>query len=273
MATTQIRSGQVKDDTLVNADINSAAAVATSKLADGAEFVKRGGTVPFTADQSMGSHKLTNVTDPASAQDAATKAYVDAVAQGLSVKLTCRAATATAGTLATSFENLDVIDGVTLATGDRILIKNQAAAADNGIYIVAASGAPTRATDANTAAEVNAGAFVVVEEGTANAATAWIQTATIATLGTDPQTWTKLTAAADVDTLVVRETPSGTINGSNPTFTLANTPTAGTEQIFVNGILQDAGAGNDYQISGATITFETGNEPLSGDKLRATYYY
>lgn len=69
--------------------------------------------------------------------------------------------------------------------------------------------------------------------------------------------------------LVTRETPSGTINGSTTVFTLANTPVTGTEMVFLNGILQDAGAGNDYTISGASVTFLTA--PLSGDKLRATY--
>lgn len=68
---------------------------------------------------------------------------------------------------------------------------------------------------------------------------------------------------------VVRETPSGTINGSNATFTLANTPVSGTEEVYLNGLLQDPGAGNDYTISGATITML--NVPVPGDKLRTTY--
>jgi len=69
---------------------------------------------------------------------------------------------------------------------------------------------------------------------------------------------------------VVRETPSGTINGVNTTFTLANTPIAGTEMLFLNGILQEPGAGNDYTISGATVTYLTA--PLTGDRLKACYY-
>ncbi len=106
----------------------------------------------------------------------AVKTYIDgavaASASGLSWKQAVRVATSSAGTLATSFENGDTVDGVTLATGNRILIKNQAAPADNGIYVVAASGAPTRATDANTGAElVNASMYV--SEGTTNADTNW----------------------------------------------------------------------------------------------------
>lgn len=119
----------------------------------------------------------------------AIKGYVDNSLQGLSWKQAVRVATTAAGTLATSFENGDVVDGVTLATGDRILIKDQATASENGIYVVAATGAPTRASDANSAAELR-GATVYVEEGTANADTVWNQTtnATI-TLGTTNLVW------------------------------------------------------------------------------------
>jgi hypothetical protein len=102
----------------------------------------------------------------------AVKTYIDAKLAGLSWKQAVRAATTAGGTLASSFENGDSIDGVTLATGDRILIKNQATAADNGIYVVAASGAPARATDADSGAElVNASCYV--SEGSTNADTQW----------------------------------------------------------------------------------------------------
>jgi hypothetical protein len=80
------------------------------------------------------------------------------------------------------------------------------------------------------------------------------------------------TAGADyvnASNFITRETPSGTVNGSTTAFTLANTPIAGTEQVFLNGVLQEPGAGNDYTISGATITYLTA--PLSGDRLRVSY--
>lgn len=70
---------------------------------------------------------------------------------------------------------------------------------------------------------------------------------------------------------VTREVPTGTVNGSNATFTLANTPTASTEEVHVNGVLQNAGAGNDYTISGATITFLTGAIPQTGDVVLVNY--
>jgi hypothetical protein len=71
------------------------------------------------------------------------------------------------------------------------------------------------------------------------------------------------------DAVVTREVPSGSVNGSNVTFTLANTPVAGSEQVFLNGLLQDPGAGNSYTISGAVITFFSA--PLSGDEIHVTY--
>ncbi|CDO34039.1 hypothetical protein [Novosphingobium sp. KN65.2] len=98
-------------------------------------------------------------------------AISDLVTLGLATaawKEPVRAATVAAGTLASGFENGDTIDGVVLATGDRILIKDQAAPAENGIYTVNASGAPSRAQDADTGSEL-VNATVAVSEGTTNA--------------------------------------------------------------------------------------------------------
>jgi hypothetical protein len=111
---------------------------------------------------------------PAGSTDAASKAYVDSVAQGLDPKPSVRVATVVAGTLASSFANGQTVDGQTLVTGDRILIKNQGTASENGIYTVNVSGAPTRATDMDAWTEVP-GAFVFVEIGT-QADTGWVCT-------------------------------------------------------------------------------------------------
>lgn len=152
-----------------------------------------------TGSVAWNSQKITGLLDPTAAQDAATKNYVDTVAQGIDVRGSVRAATTAAGTLASSFENGDVIDGVTLATGNRILIKNQAAGAENGIYVVAASGAPTRATDADVSAEVTPGMFVFVEEGTANADSGWVMTNDGAvTLGTTALTFAQFSGAGQI---------------------------------------------------------------------------
>lgn len=152
-----------------------------------------------TADYSMGGFKLTNLGTPTATTDAATKAYVDAAAVGIEWKASVRVATTAAGTLASSFANGSVVDGITLATGDRILIKDQAAGAENGIYTVNATGAPTRATDADTAAEVNSGMAVFVEVGTVNADSGWVLTTDGAiTLGTTALVFTQFTGLGQV---------------------------------------------------------------------------
>ena len=104
-----------------------------------------------------------------------TKGYVDGVAQGLDVKDSVRAATTANGTLASAFANGEAIDGVTLATDDRILIKNQSTKTENGIYIVQASGAPARADDYASGGSA-AGTFCFIEEGSTLADTAWVCT-------------------------------------------------------------------------------------------------
>lgn len=74
-------------------------------------------------------------------------------------------------------------------------------------------------------------------------------------------------------TAVWSESPSGTINGSNTDFTIAHTPASGTLRVYKNGIRQHSGAGNDYTLATATITFLTGNLPQTGDTLLADYLY
>jgi hypothetical protein len=143
----------------------------------------------------LNSQKITNLADPSSGQDAATKTYVDNVAAGMQWKAPVRAATTTNGTLATAYANGQTIDGVTLATGNRILIKNQTTAAENGIYTVNASGAPTRATDADTGTELAPGTTVAVAEGTVNADKSYMIISDAAiTIGTTAQIWGQFAA-------------------------------------------------------------------------------
>ena len=128
----------------------------------------------------------------------ATQTYVDNAIQGLDIKPSVRVATAVAGTLSTSFANGSVVDGVTLVTGNRILIKNQATASENGIYVVQASGSPVRATDADNtpAGEVTSGMFTFIEEGTTNGGTGWVlSTSNPITLGTTGLTFVQFSSA------------------------------------------------------------------------------
>ena len=425
MASTLIRKEQLVNLAIVNADVAAGAAIASAKLADGANWIKKDGSVTFAADQSMGNFKLTNLAAPVSANDAARLIDIQNSAAGISAKDAVRAATTANVTLS----GAQTIDGVSVVAGDRVLVKNNTTASENGIY-VAAAGAWSRASDAATSAQMKSGVFVFVCEGTTNADSGWIlstdgtitlgttglsfvqfsgagtilggagmtktgntldvgtastgrivvnadnidlatvvtgatvgssganvanitfdsygritaganralscsdigaqpsdaaltslaacgngmlcQTAdgtitprtitgtsgqiavtngdgisgnpTIALVGSvcTPGTYTSVT----VDTygrvtagtnpsvyssgnFVTRETPSGLVNGSNTTYTLANTPVSGTEEVFLNGILLDSGAGNDYTLSGATITMLV--TPQTNDKLRVSY--
>lgn len=148
-----------------------------------------------TGSVDVSSKKITNLADPTAAQDAATKNYVDSQIQGLNPKGKVRVATTVAGTLATSFANGQTVDTIVLATNDRILIKNQAAPAENGIYIVNASGAPTRAIDMDAWSEVIS-AYVLVEVGSTQADTGWLCTSDSGgTLGTTAINWVQFSSA------------------------------------------------------------------------------
>lgn len=144
---------------------------------------------------AMGTNKITGLGTPTADADAANKGYVDSVAQGLDTKASVVAATTTNGTFATAFADGQVVDGVTLATGNRLLIKNQTDATTNGIYTVNASGAPTRSTDMDNGSEFPS-AYVFVEQGTVNADTGWVCTNNApVTLGSTNITWTQFSGA------------------------------------------------------------------------------
>jgi len=139
------------------------------------------GAVALTGNETVAGIKtfssfpLLPSSVPTTSYQAVHKSYVDGFAQSLEVKLACRLATTAAGTLATSFENGDTIDGVVLATGNRILIKDQADATTNGIYTVNASGAPTRGTDYDATSEVQEGTYAFITEGTVNGGYQFVQ--------------------------------------------------------------------------------------------------
>lgn len=127
-------------------------------------------------------------------KEVATKEYVDATKQGLDVKDSVRVATTANITLS----GLQTIDGVTVVAGDRVLVKNQTTASQNGIY-VAAAGAWSRATDADASADVTAGMYAFVSEGTTQADSGWVLTTNDAiTLGTTALNFTQFSGAGQI---------------------------------------------------------------------------
>ena len=147
---------------------NSAVTIGTTSISLGSSSLTLGGLTSVALTQ-----------DPVSALQAATKQYVDSVAQGLDPKASCVAATTVNITLSAA----QTIDGVALIAGDRCLVKNQTASAENGIYLVA-SGSWTRTTDMDVWAEVP-GAFTFIEQGTTQADTGWVCTSNAGgTIGT-----------------------------------------------------------------------------------------
>jgi hypothetical protein len=152
-----------------------------------------------TSSVDLNNQKITTLADPTNPQDAANKRYVDAAVVGIDWKPSVRLATTEAITLATGLENGDTLDGVTLVTGDRVLVKNQTDATENGLYVVAASGAPTRSSDADTAAEITASFAVFVEEGTVNTDSGWTLTNNGAvTVGTTELSFTQFTGLGQI---------------------------------------------------------------------------
>lgn len=149
-----------------------------------------------TASLDINSQKIVNLGNGTATSDAINKGQLDGAVAGLSWKQAARAATTANGTLASAFANGSVIDGVTLATGDRILLKNQTSGGENGIYTVNASGAPTRSTDCDSAAEILAAA-VFITEGTTLQDTAWVDSTNAPiTLGTTATVWVQFTGGS-----------------------------------------------------------------------------
>ena len=136
------------------------------------------------ASVNVNSQKITNLLTPVLGTDAANKQYVDDSVAGLSWKNEVRLASTTNGALASAFANGSTVDAVVLVTGDRLLLKDQTTQSENGIYVVQAAGAPVRATDADTANEIN-GAAVFVTNGTVSSGLRYVcNTAGTITVGT-----------------------------------------------------------------------------------------
>lgn len=157
---------------------------------------------------SVGNFRITQLAEPVAATDAATKLYVDTVAEGLHIHASVIAATpatlatisggtitynngtAGVGATLTTTGTFGTIDGVNVASsGSRILVKNEANAAHNGIYTWTSATVLTRATDFDTGAEIQGGDFVFCTGGTLYNSTQWVQIDEVVTVGTDPIVW------------------------------------------------------------------------------------
>lgn len=197
--------------TLLNTNIQLASTAQVTGLSSAlASFLPlAGGTM--TGAINMGMHNIINLSDPVNPQDAATKAYVNTFASGITVILAAAAATtanlnatpAGAGIGAT-LTNAGAmaafaVDGYSASLNDRILVKNQTLTQHNGVYSVttvgsgAANWVLTRTTDYDTAAQIKPGTLIAVNNGTVNATTSWLETATVVTVDTDPIVFSQFT--------------------------------------------------------------------------------
>jgi hypothetical protein len=198
MATTQIRGAnagtgvsQIQAATISNADIHAAAAIALTKLQK--VPITPDGVTAFTAAQSMGGFNLTNLAAPSAGTDAATKTYVDNVAQGLAAKASVRVLASSNITLS----GTQTIDGVALSAGDPVLCIAQTTGSQNGSYIVAA-GAWTRTTDFDDVNDADRSPYWFVGEGTVNAGSGWVMTTWPYTIGTTALSFTQFSGAGEI---------------------------------------------------------------------------
>tara|TARA_B110000259_G_scaffold27112_2_gene28456 strand:+ start:342 stop:2552 length:2211 start_codon:yes stop_codon:yes gene_type:complete len=284
----QTETSAVNELEVTNAATSNAVKIATSGGDTNIDLkLSPKGTGVVDVDTS----RITNVTDPSGSQDAATKAYVDSVANGLDVKESVRVATTVAlatstynngnGTITANANGALAIDGVTLTSGDRVLIKNQASAVQNGIYTVTTTGSGsaafvlTRGPDADTAAELTGGTFFFVEDGTTNAENGYVATHNgTPTLGTTNIVFAQFSGAGQItagaalsksgNTLTV-EVDDSTIEVSGDALQIKASG-VGTNQIAdlgvttgkINNLAVTAGKlATTLDLSGNTITLPT----------------
>jgi hypothetical protein len=220
-----------------------------------------GSGTALSANLDAGTNKITNLGAPTSSTDAATKAYVDAVSEGLHVHPAANVYVAANVDIATALEAGDLIDGVTLTEGMRLLVNGQTTQSQNGIYVVQASGGPLRAADFDTAVEVDSGDFIFVSSGTSYANTGWVQTLKPATIGTDAISFTQFSGAG---TYLAGD--GLTLTGT--TFSVDVTPSSGSASLEVvnNALAVKANTNDGLEITasglginnGAGLTFSGG---------------
>jgi len=230
---------------------------------------------------NVGNFIISNVATPVNSTDAATKQYVDDVAQGLNIHDSCNAATTTTlatisggtvtynngtagvGATLTTTGTYTTIDGVTLSNGMRILVKDEVTTANNGIYVRTSATVLTRAADFNTPAEMEGGDFTFITAGTLYDNTGWVQVSTVVTVGTDPIEWTQFSGAGTYSAGTGLTLTGSQFNISNTTVTAGAYGNGDYNATFtVNGQGQLSAAAN------VAITANAGN--LSGTVLKST---
>ena len=225
----------------------------------------------LTVNGSVSANTITINNAATNTNHAVTKGYVDSVASGLDVKKSVRVATTANGTLASSFANGQTVDGITLATGDRILIKNQTTGSENGIYTVNASGAPTRATDFDDNTEVTSGAFTFVEQGTVNADNGFaLTTDGSITVGTTALVFTQFTGAGSITAGAGLSQTGNTIdvNVDNSSLEVSSD----TIQVKSGGVTNTMLANNTVSFGGVSLALGGSDATPAFDLSDATNY-
>jgi len=234
------------DRTITLPDASGTVILTTNKVTDL--------TAP-TSSFSMNTQKITNLATPTDSSDAATKAYVDGVAEGLHVHEAARVYVGTNINLANALEAGDVIDGITLIAGDRVLVNGQTTQSQNGIYVVQATGAAVRALDFDTALEVDSGDFIFVTAGTTYGSTGWVQTLKPATIGTDAISFTQFSGAGTY-------LAGGGLTLSGNTFSVDVTPSSGSASLAIANdalnVKTDTSRGLSVDANGLGINAGTG---------------
>jgi hypothetical protein len=176
---------------------------------------------------------ITGLGDPSSTSEAATKNYVDNLVAGLRTRAVARVASTTNVAISSGLENGDTLDGITLVTGNRVLLKDQSTSSQNGLYTVVASGAASRDTEYDTISEL-AGQLILVSEGSTHADDLFLCTTdTSATLGSSSISYTQVFPSSGGTVTSV-----GLADAGSSEFTVTNSPVtaSGTINIAVNSI-------------------------------------
>ena len=224
------------------------------------------GAAVFGTSPTMASPTMTGtvtVPTPSNNTDAATKAYVDTIKQGsIDIKDSVRVASTANIAIGSALTNGSTIDGVTVATNNRVLLKDQSDASENGIYAVVGSGAASRTLDANTSALVTNGMYTFVSEGSVSNATGYVLT-TVDTINLDTTnlTFTQFSGAGQIDAGTGLTKTGNTLNvigTANRIVANANTVDIGSDVALVANPLSQFAATSSAQLKGV-LSDETGS--------------